>query len=262
MRDDIIRVSNSSYSKYEELLTRRDEVKKQAFQYERAYVREFGDLILQVFQLKIECIRKKKTIEYCQVFINRGQSVDQNALQEYLQKELAEYQAQLDDMIKDNEAAKKHERVTEADMLKIKRIYHRLVKKIHPDINPITSENEELMGLWERLVIAYNCNDFKEMEEIEVLVNAVLDKLDLGTMDITIPNIDEKIAEIQAEIERITNTDPYQYKFLLEDAEAVEQKKQELRDELKEYEDYSKQLDEMLDGMLENGGVTLKWLMN
>ena len=93
MSDEIIRVSNSSYAKYEELLTRRDEVRKQAFQYERAYVREFGDLILQVFQIKIECIRKKKTIEYCQAFTNRGQSVDQNALQEYLQKELEEYQA-------------------------------------------------------------------------------------------------------------------------------------------------------------------------
>ena len=262
MSDEIIRVSNSSYAKYEELLTRRDEVKKQAFQYERAYVREFGDLILQIFQLKIECIRKKKTIEYCQVFINRGQSVEQNALQEYLQKELEEYRAQLDDMIKDNEAAKKHELVTEADMLKIKRIYHRLVKKIHPDINPITSENEELMGLWQRLIVAYNCNNLKEMEETEVLVNVLLEKLDLGTMDITIPDIDEKIEEIQAEIDRITSTDPYQYKHLLEDPEAVEQKKQELRDELEEYEDYSKQLDEMLNGTLENGGVTIKWLMN
>ena len=35
-------------------------------------------------------------------------------------------------------------------MLKIKRIYHHLVKKIHPDINPVTNENEELKGLWQR----------------------------------------------------------------------------------------------------------------
>lgn len=262
MSDEIIKLSNSSYSKYEELLTRRDEVRKQAFQYERAYVREFGDLILQIFQIKVECIRKKKTIEYCQVYINRGQSVDQDALQKHLQKELEGYQIQLDNMIKDNEAAKKHEHVSEADMLKIKRIYHKLVKKIHPDINPITSENEELMGLWERLLIAYNCNDLKEMEEAEVLVNAVLEKLNLVTIDITIPNIDEKIEEIQAEIDKIMSTDPYQYKLLLEDSEAVEQKKQELRDELKEYEDYGKQLDEMLDGMFLNGGLTIKWQMN
>lgn len=54
-------------------------------------MREFGDLILKVFQMKIEAIRKKKTIEYCQIFANRGESVDQDALQDYLAKELASY---------------------------------------------------------------------------------------------------------------------------------------------------------------------------
>ncbi|MCR5502756.1 MAG: hypothetical protein K6F53_07090 [Lachnospiraceae bacterium] len=262
MSDGIIKTGNASYTKYEELLARRDDVRKQAFQYERAYVREFGDLILQVFEMKLECIRKKKTIGYCQTFINRGESVDQDALQEYLQKELAEYQAQLDDMIRDNEAAKEHERVSEADLLKIKRIYRKIAKKIHPDINPGTARNEELMELWQRLAAAYNCNDLKEMEETEVLINAVLAKMDLGAEDISIPDIGEKIEEIRAEIERIKNTDPYRYKFLLEDPEAVEQKKQELRDELKEYEDYGRQLDGILDGMLANGGVKLTWRMN
>ena len=261
MGDEIIRVRNTSYAKYEELLIRKDEVKKQAFQYERAYVREFGDLILEVFQMKLECIKKKKTIEYCQIFINQGKGVDQNALQEYLAKELAEYKEQLDDMIKDNEASKNSERVTEADMLKIKRIYRRLVKNIHPDINPVTDENEELKDLWQRMIVAYNCNDLKEMEETEILVDTLLKKLNLGTIDITIPDIDEKIAEIEVEIERITSTDPYQYKYLLEDPAAVSQKKQELRMELKDYEEYVKQLDEILDSLLQKG-MKLIWRMN
>ncbi len=261
MRDEIIHVSNSSYAKYEELLMRKDEAKKQAFQYERAYIREFGDLILELFQLKMESIRKKKTIEYCQALANKGESIDQNALQAYLAKELAEYNKQLKKMIRDNEAAKNSSRVTEAVMLKIKRIYHNLVKKIHPDINPVTNENEELKSLWQRLIVAYNCNDLKEMEEIEVIVNALLAKLDLGTIDVTIPNIDEKIAELEKEIERIKTTDPYRYKYILEDPDAVSRKEEELRKEIREYEDYGKQLDEYLNGLLQNG-VTLTWRMN
>ncbi|MBO4902098.1 MAG: hypothetical protein J5518_04840 [Lachnospiraceae bacterium] len=261
MSDPIVRVTNTSYSRYEELLMRRDEVKKQAFQYERAYVREFGELILEVFQMKLECIRKKKTIEFCQIFANRGEAVDQEKLQEYLAKELAEYQKQLNDMIVDNEAAKKYERVSEADLLKIKRIYHRLVKLIHPDINPEVAANADLNDLWQRLVIAYNCNDLKEMEEVEVLVSAALDKLGTGTVLIMIPDIENKILELEEEIERIKNTDTYQYRYLLEDKEAVAQKKQELKDELKEYEDYGKQLDEILDGMIQNG-VKITWKMN
>lgn len=261
MGDEIIRVNNSSYAKYEELLIRKDEVKKMAFQYERAYVREFGDLILEVFRLKMESVRKKKTIEYCQVFANRGKSVDQRTLQDYLAKELEKYKEQLERMIKDNEDAKNSSTITEADKLKIKRIYHHLVKKIHPDINPVTNENEELKGLWQRMIVAYNCNNLKEMEEIEVLVNALLDKLDFGIIDITIPDIDDKIAELEAEIERITTSDPYQYKHILEDLDAISQKKEDLRRELREYEDYGKQLDNILNELLQNG-VTFIWRMN
>jgi uncharacterized membrane protein len=59
----------------------------------------------------------------------------------------------------------------------------------------------------------------------------------------------------------IMETDPYQYKFLLDDSEAVESKKENLKTELKTYEDYSKQLDEVLEGLL-GSGVKITWQMN
>ena len=43
---EMIRGENTSYARYEELITRRDNLRKEAFQYHRAYVREFGDLVL------------------------------------------------------------------------------------------------------------------------------------------------------------------------------------------------------------------------
>lgn len=261
MADEIIRVKNSSYSRYEELLMRRDAARKESFQLEREYVKVFGDLILKVFEAKIECIRKKKTIEYCQTFVNRGQSIDQDAMQEYLRQEMVEYQESLENLIKDNEASKYSKKISQADLQKIKKIYHKLVKNIHPDINPVTNENEELKGLWQRLMIAYNCNDLKEMQETEILINKVLDKLDMGTMEVEIPDIEDKIEQITAEIEAIKSVDPYQYKFLLEDDEAVESKKEDLRAELKEYEDYGKQLDEVLEGFVSKGAV-FTWRMN
>lgn len=261
MADELIRIKNTSYDRYEELLLKRDAVRKEAFQHERAYVREFGELILAVFEQKIACIRKKKTIEYCQMFLNKGQSVDQDALQEYLRKEMEAYQKQLDEMIQDHEAAKLTGRVTQADLLKIKKIYHRMVKKLHPDINPLMETNEELQGLWQRLIAAYNCNDLKEMEETEVLINAVLEKLDLGTLEIEIADIDGKIKSLEEEIERIKSTDPYQYKYLLEDEDGVAQKKEELQDECREYVAYSAQLDEILNNLVQKG-VKITWRMS
>ena len=136
-----------------------------------------------------------------------------------------------------------------------------MVKKIHPDINPFTNTNEDLKGLWQRLVIAYDCNDLKEMKETEVLINALMTKLDIGVMEIEIPDIEVKITELEEEIEKIMNTDPYQYKYILEDKTAVAEKKKALEDELKEYEEYSNKLEEMLNGLL-GYGMTFTFRMN
>lgn len=259
--NEIIRVKNISYDRYEELLMRRDAIKKEAFQYERAYVREFGDLILEIFQIKLECIRKKKTIEYCLAAANHGQSVDQNQLQEYLQKELTAFQEQLKGMVADAEAAKNTGQVTEVELLQIKKIYHKMVKRIHPDINPMVEKSEKLQELWQRVVVAYNCNDLKLMQETEVLITKALEQMGNETIDVEIPNIDEKIEELEAEIIKIRETDPYQYKFLLEDSEAVSEKKNSLKEEKNSYEEYGKQLDEVLNVLVENG-VSFTWRMN
>ena len=136
-----------------------------------------------------------------------------------------------------------------------------MVKKIHPDINPLTNTNEEMKGLWQRLVIAYECNELKELKETEVLINALMAKLAMGVMEIEIPDIEVKIAELEEEIERIMNTDPYQYRYLLEDEAAVAEKKKALQEELKECEEYSNRLEEMLNSVL-GYGMTFTFRMN
>lgn len=259
--DDIIKIKNASYARYEEVLIQRDSLKKEAFILQRNYVAEFGDLILSVFEKKLECIRRKKTIEFMQASLNHGKPIDKNALEAYLQAEMAAFQAQLDAMIADTESAKERETVTEFDLLKIKRLYHRLVKQIHPDINPKTNELEELSDLWNRVQSAYNCNDLKELEELEVIVTNVLQKLGIGIMEIEIPDIEDRIAEIEAEIVRIRETDPYMYRYLLEDPEKVAEKNRTLREELRSYEDYSTRLGGILDGLMANG-VRFVWRMN
>ena len=259
--DELIKIRNTAYARYEELLLRRDALQKEAFQYDRAYVREFGDLILDVFRKKLECIRKKKTIEYFQAAANHGRNVDQEALQEYLRTELAAFQSRLDGMIEDAEDAKNAQIISEVDLLTIKRIYHKLVKLIHPDINPRTLETPELNELWQRVQIAYKCNDKKGMQELELLVNNALEQLGLGALELDIPNLEDRIAELTEEIITIRETDPYAYRYLLEDPAKVEAKKTALREELVSYEEYSSQLEEILQSLMAKG-VTLTWQMN
>ena len=258
---DIIRIDNSSYSRYEELLSKRDELRKKSYDYYAEYVRTFGEQILAVFQQKIECIKKKKTIEFYQQALNKGNEIDHEALQKYLSESLAEFHKQLDEMIRDTEATRAIGVVSEIDMLKIKSTYRKLAKLIHPDINPEIAQNETLMDLWNRAVIAYQCNNLKDIEEVEVLVHRVLDQMGVKEIEINIPDINLKIEEVEQEIRDIKSKNPYLYKFLLEDKEAISEKKESLNHELEEYQDYSKQLDDVIEEMI-SGGVKIIWKMD
>ena len=254
--DELVHVKNSSYSEYESLLLRRDKLKKEAFAYDKEYIRVFGDKILKVFEKKIACIRKKKEISFCQTVLNHGGVLDQVELEEFLEKELKEYNEQLDQMVEENSNAKKASMVSEMDLLEIKKLYRKLTKQIHPDINPKTAETPELLELWNRIVLAYDCNNLKDLKELEVLVAEAIESLGIGKIEIEIPDIYEKIAEVEAEIVNIRNTDPYLYKYLLADKNAVEEKNRELDEEYDSYNDYEKQLDELLNGIKgEIGGV-------
>ncbi len=255
---EIIYKQDGRYSEYEDLLLERDRYRKEAELYLKEYIRIFGDLITAVFKQKIVCIERKKMLSYCMMYFNRGESVDLKEMQVKINQEMNEYQKQLDSMIENNEICKQMKQIPEIDIIRIKQIYRSIAKKLHPDLNPLTQENEELLELWRRNITAYQCNDLKELEEIEVLVEQALAALGKGKTIISIPDIDDKIKKLYEEIERIKTTDPYMYKYLLEDPAMVNEKKHQLDDELKEYKDYAAQLDDELKRFILNGG-TFQW---
>lgn len=255
---EIIYKQDGRYSEYEDLLLERDRYRKEAELYLKEYIRIFGDLITAVFKQKIVCIERKKMLSYCMMYFNRGESVDLKEMQVKINQEMNEYQKQLDAMIENNEICKQMKQIPEIDIIRIKQIYRSIAKKLHPDLNPLTQENEELLELWRRNITAYQCNDLKELEEIEVLVEQALAALGKGKTIISIPDIDDKIKKLYEEIQRIKTTDPYMYKYLLEAPVMVNEKKHQLDDELKEYKDYAAQLDDELKRFILNGG-TFQW---
>ena len=259
--DEIIKSTDNRYSEYETLLFVRDKLRKEAYAWKNRYLAEFGDLITAVFEQKIACIKKKKTISFCQMAVNRGKPVDQAELQNYLSQEMKEYNRKLSEMIQENEIAHSGEIISEETAAKIKKLYYRLAKQIHPDMNPKTNEIPELKELWQRIVVSYRANDLEELEEAEILVNKFLVDHHLDGNEIKIQDIDTKIEKLKEQIQKIKETNPYQYRFLLQDQEAVQNKKRELQKELEEYRVYEQELDQLLEQMMKNG-VSFLWRMN
>ena len=262
MNNDVLKIRNSSYDKYSELLLKRDIVRKAALHYQIEYTGVFGNLIIAVFNEKLECIRKKKTIEYCRAMLNHGQEVVMSELRTYLDTELSAMREQLGSLVENYDAAKNSTDVAARDMLKIKSIFRELAKRMHPDLNPVVEDVEELKDLWNRIYIAYNRNDLKELEELEVLANAALEKLgQKGENTIIPPNLELKIMDLENEIKDIMERDPYAYKYILDDPGACREKKKDYEEELRFYKEYSSELDEVIKEM----GIDTKdtgWQLN
>ena len=87
---------------------------------------------------------------------------------------------------------------------------------------------------------------------------------DLGKEEIKIdiPDISERIDALKKEILDITSTEPYTYRELLENDDAVEKKKTALQEELDTYKKYHEELKEAILQIVSKGGIEIKWRMN
>ena len=242
----LIRIAGSDYSRYEELLLRRDELEKEAEHILLEYTRIFGDISAEIFKLKIDCIALKKSISYCVMVKNRGESVNPEKLRNYIAERMAAYQAELDEMIRRNELSKKSEKISAFQAKEIKRIYREIAKILHPDISSITEKHPPLADLFQRVIIAYHCNDYKEMKQLEVLVNRALEEIGEEKFELVIPDIDAKIAELEEEVQRITTTEPYILRVFLSDADRIQQKMTEFEEERDSYANYRAELESKL----------------
>ena len=232
--------------RYEKLLVRRDDLRKQAEQNQIEYFKVFGDLLVESYTARVECIRKKKMITYCQMCINRGKKISGAALDHFIEGEMTEYKEELDAIIRHNRAVKEGGTVSEYDVLRVKKLYRGLAKLIHPDLHPSLEGDKKIMEFWQRIVIAYEHNQMRELEELDFQVRKYLEGRGEADMDMEIPDLSAKIKRVEEEIEQIRSTEPYLYRLLLDDKEATESKKKELSEEIKSYTEYAKQLDEVI----------------
>ena len=247
---------------YEELLLKRDQIFRESGSILTAYTKEFGDMIMANFELKVECIKKKKIISYCRRRINRGLPIEIDRMQGEIDKEMKLYYTQLKEMAEDNNRAKKAEMISRFCLDRAKKIYRRLTKILHPDINIKTTEDETLRELWEQIYEAYQRTDVDALEDLEVLVRKALDDLGDESFELNLIDIEERIERVENQINDMISSEPYIYKELIEDDEKKKTYKEQLQAEHDDYEEYLVNLSQAIDDMLREGGVSLVWQMN
>ena len=259
MTQAIEKVKDGLYEEYENLLLKRDQYEREASSCHVSYMKRFGELITASFQEKLECIKKKKEIAYYQKAMNSGKTVSPEELRTYIEKEMALYQKELEEILRRCESAKKSKTASDVDAYRCKKLYKRIAKRIHPDINPWTRGRMELAELWQRAVSAYHMLQVKELEEVEVIARTIMEQLGLDTFKIEIPNLEAKIEQLEEEINEILTTTPYTYGELLADEARVKEKTEELQKEIDDFRKYKDELDEALRQLMVFDGVSAMW---
>lgn len=244
--EEIIKIRNSAYERYEELLIRKDTLKKEAEEYRLRFNKEFGELCIRVLEEKMNCIEKRKTISYCKNMVLIGGEIYKKELDKYVSEAMAKYKEALNMLKENTKKAKSRKDVSNEELKEIKNKYHKIAKLIHPDMNTDLKDDPTIIDLWNRTSVAYECLELKELKEIEVMVNSYLESINHNHEDIVIPDVQEKIFDLNLEIEEILNTDPYQYKYILASKKSMSQKRKELKKELRDYIEYKKDLQKQI----------------
>lgn len=221
---------------YKDLVVQREKVKKEAEHTQIRYIKRFGELIKKDYELKIECIRLKKTISFCQAKVNHGDAILRDDLNAYLETTLDKYYEELQTIVEITNAEGKP--ITDIELFKIKRLYRKLAFVLHPDLHPELFSIDGVSELWARINDSYHENDYSSLQSLEVLVNVFLKEHGLSSCDVKIDDVDKKIEAIKDEIEKITQNDPYRLKDLLNDEEAVIAKENEFKQSIKENQSY------------------------
>lgn len=222
---------------------------------ETEYMLKLGSIEYKAYEAQCAALRLKRKIELIQAKKNRQEKVIISAIEGTLNSEFAEYQKQLNEQIdKMNDALKrsKAEVLTNEENKELKKLYRKIVKALHPDINPDVSETQ--VNLFDNAVQAYKNGDLNTLRIIgEMVGNSPLPeqhKDALTQLNEEKERLQNLLKAIRDSIEQIKSEYPYTMKEIIEDEEQTEQKKKELENILSQYNElisiYKAKIEEMI----------------
>ena len=106
---------------------------------EMEYMLKIGGLEYQAYEAECTFLRLKRKVELIQAKKNRQEKVILSVIEDALDHEFLEYQKRLDEqMDKMNDALErsKAEPLSEEESRELKILYRKVVKALHPDMNP------------------------------------------------------------------------------------------------------------------------------
>ena len=218
------------------------------------YMMLVGQLEHRVYELKTEVNRWKRRFTLRQQYLNRGEKPDLIGIEAELDKEFAEYLAEIKKHIEEimDASLKFHAgKLSEKEASDLRCAYLDAVKKLHPDINP--GLPQAAVDLWNQIQKAYSEQDWDNVKFLSSLVDGVVsgDK-DFAASPDGMKSLKESCERLEArsqkisqEMNKVKSTVPFTYEVLLEDEALVAQRQGQLNAQITALEECVKEYEEL-----------------
>ncbi len=219
------------------------------------YMLIFGSLEYKVFSAfcKYHRLRRKKAL--IQARINRKEKIDLSEIEAILDVEFADYKEKLDSKMGEINRAisRSHlELLSKEDTILLKKLYRKIVRALHPDLNPELSDRQK--DLFYNATESYKAGDLYTLQLIyDIVCTGDIDSenpLTGKSLLDEVKRLEELVQKIQNDIDLIKSQSPYTLKIYLEDEDKKLEKLNTLENELKSYQEAIKTQEEYIKELL------------
>jgi len=205
---------------------------------EAIYNREIGVLEFELLQYQVELQRIKRKVEMLTAKINRGETIDGSIIMEVdrqlecefltWKKKLFEHEKQLQES---ERLLSSHQAMSDEDSRKLKMIYRKICKLIHPDIAASMSLADQF---WMQAQKAYGDGD---IDQLEILLILILKQANDDSQYHVDPVDEEErlqklICSLAEKLESMKKKPPYCYADKIMDSEWINQKQKYLLEKI------------------------------
>ncbi|MDR0486128.1 MAG: molecular chaperone DnaJ [Elusimicrobiota bacterium] len=241
-----------------ELVSARDFlIYQECKQIETAYLLSCGGLEYKIYEISCAILRLKRKIELIQAQKNRQEEVNFLKIEKILEEEFKKYQEKLDERlgaINDALEFNKGEFLSQEDTAELKKLYHSIVKSLHPDLNPDVSP--EKIKLFHNAVDAYKNGNLNSIRIIYAMTSqSIVPDMKSNGMPYFVSqkeHLESLIKSVKNSIEEIKLKYPYTMKEFVDDSQKMEARKIKFEKEIQESSEilnaYKKKTEEMLGG--------------
>lgn len=241
-----LNILNKEYLKiYEEM----EDLNKKKESLESIYMSKLGALIFLKFEKEIEYRKLKKKLNLLIKSKNKNEKIDINKIDDILKLELKSFYKELESIrekMNDSKIYLESPILNDEEVKKIKELFRKLAKKLHPDINKNLTKEE--IELWNKIKEAYENNDLVSL----IVLEGIIDNIEIKE-DVSIDSIEENIEKIKNKIEKINiiikeslNKFPLNLREVINNESFIQSKKDELNKEIKIYKEKINELNKLI----------------